>query len=406
MSAETIVANERVIAKLRKHWIILLRDTIGTVILGFLPFLLWFLIATYAADVFPYLESVPAAWLQIAAAVWILVIWLTLAVLWTNYYLDFWIVTSHRIINIEQLELFNRRVVVWNLDRVQDITTKVANALQTFLGYGTIEVYTAGNVLGVNMEGVPHPEKVRTLILDQIERVGTLEKINEKQDDLLHFVSHEVKAHLTKNKAAFASILEGDYGAIPGKLAKMADTALTETEKGVKTVMSVLDNSDTKTGTMIFEKKPFDVKASVLEVAKGFADSAKEKGVALDIRLGVDTFVALGDKAKFEEHVIRNLLDNAVRYTPHGGIRVELSRTRNRIRLSVADSGVGITPEDMQKLFTKSGKGRDSSMINKESTGYGLYIAKSVVEALGGSMWAESAGQGQGTRFFVELPVA
>ena len=76
------------------------------------------------------------------------------------------------------------------------------------------------------------------------------------------------------------------------------------------------------------------------------------------------------------------------------------------MRLSVADTGVGITPEDMPKLFTESGKGRDSTMINKDSTGYGLFIAKTVVEAHGGSIRAESAGKDKGSRFIVELPAA
>ena len=68
--------------------------------------------------------------------------------------------------------------------------------------------------------------------------------------------------------------------------------------------------------------------------------------------------------------------------------------------------GVGITPEDMQRLFTEGGHGKDSLKINVHSTGYGLYIAKSIVVAHGGKIWAESAGAGKGSRFVVELPAA
>src|SRR3989344_1666547 len=404
--AKNLPSGERIVAKLRKHWVSLTRDTIGTIILGFLPYILSAAASAYF-DLSPYAELIPEAWWGLASALWLLVVWLTLATLWTNYYLDFWIVTNHRIINIEQIGLFNRRAAVWNIDRVQDITTRTANALQTLLGYGTIEVYTAGSLgEGAKMEGIPHPEHVRALILKQSEHVGELEKANEKQDELLHFVSHEVKAHLAKNKAAFASILEGDYGAVPQKLAKMADAALAETDKGVKTVMTILDGSNTKTGELSFEKKPFDLKASVRETVQRFSDSAKEKGLLLEASAGEGSYMMTGDKTKLEEHVIRNLLDNAVRYTPKGKIQVELSRSPERIRLSVADTGVGIVPEDMPKLFTESGKGRDSTMINKDSTGYGLFIARTVVEAHGGSIRAESAGKDNGSRFIVELPAA
>ena len=70
------------------------------------------------------------------------------------------------------------------------------------------------------------------------------------------------------------------------------------------------------------------------------------------------------------------------------------------------DSGVGITPEDMSNLFTEGGHGKDSIKINVHSTGYGLFIAKEVVEASGGKIWAESQGAGKGSRFIVELPAA
>ena len=74
------------------------------------------------------------------------------------------------------------------------------------------------------------------------------------------------------------------------------------------------------------------------------------------------------------------------------------------IRFEVKDSGVGITPEDMKNLFTEGGHGKDSIKINVHSTGYGLFIAKEVVEAEGGKIWAESEGAGKGSRFVVELP--
>jgi signal transduction histidine kinase len=111
-----------------------------------------------------------------------------------------------------------------------------------------------------------------------------------------------------------------------------------------------------------------------------------------------------GDEEKLKQLVFRNLVDNALRYTPGGTIRIETARVRDRIRISVADTGVGISKEDMARLFTPGGKGAESSAINPESTGYGLASAKEVVEAHGGRIWAESAGKGAGSEFIVELP--
>lgn len=401
----THTEGERVIARFRKHWAILVHDTIGTFLLTTIPFLVW--IIASSIGILPFLQPIPAAWVELTLALWFLLIWITLAVLWTNYYLDIWVITNRRIINVEQVSLFHRRAAVWNMDRVQNIATQVTSVLQTLLGFGTIEVHTAGRPgEGAKMEGIPRPDVVRTIILDQIERVGKLEETVKKQDELVHFVSHEVKGHLSKNKAAFASIVEGDYGAIPDTLAKMADMALTDTERGVKTVMDVLDKPIEETDLQRLSIADFDLGASVMTEVQSFAEDAKRKGIGLETAFGGDTYLVKGDSLKIEEHVIRNLLDNALHYTPHGRIRIELGKTGNHILFSVHDTGVGIAPEDMYRIFTKGGKGSYSSLINKESTGYGLYIAKMIVDAHGGRIWAESGGRDKGASFFVELPAA
>jgi signal transduction histidine kinase len=74
--------------------------------------------------------------------------------------------------------------------------------------------------------------------------------------------------------------------------------------------------------------------------------------------------------------------------------------------LSVADTGVGIAAEDMRRLFTSGGHGTHSTEVNPESTGYGLYIAKRIVDAHEGHLWAQSGGPGTGSRFIMELPLA
>ncbi len=111
-------------------------------------------------------------------------------------------------------------------------------------------------------------------------------------------------------------------------------------------------------------------------------------------------------EVKLRELVFRNLLDNAIRYTPHGTITVSLTRVGRSLRFTLQDTGVGISPADRQKLFTEGGRGAESRTINPDSTGYGLAAAKSVVESAGGKIGAESDGRGRGSRFIVELPFA
>src|SRR3989338_40213 len=233
-----------------------------------------------------------------------------------------------------------------------------------------------------------------------------LEVVNKQQENLLHFISHEIKGYLTKREAGFAAIAEGDYGAIPEQLKTMASSALSDVRKGVDTVMDILSASDLKKGTVSFKKDEFDFRVAVKAIIAEQTPTAQAKGLQLDVQMTDGKYRMRGDEDKIREHVIRNLIDNAILYTPTGSIGVELSDGDGKIHFSVKDNGVGITPEDMKNLFTEGGHGKDSIKINVHSTGYGLFIAKQVVTAHGGKIWAESEGEGKGARFVVELPAS
>ncbi|HWP61089.1 MAG TPA: HAMP domain-containing sensor histidine kinase, partial [Candidatus Paceibacterota bacterium] len=231
-----------------------------------------------------------------------------------------------------------------------------------------------------------------------------LEEANAAQENLLHFISHEIKGYLTKSEAGFASIVEGDYGDLPGALKTMATAAVVDVRKGVATIMDILDASNMKKGTVAFKKEPLDMRAIVEKSLAEQQKYAAEKGLEMHATIADGSYHMLGDAEKLERHVIRNLIDNAIKYTPTGTITVSLSLDGAKLRFSVQDSGVGVTPDDMKHLFTEGGRGKDSLKVNVHSTGYGLYIAKQIVDAHGGNIWAESGGEGKGARFIVELP--
>src|SRR3989344_7694054 len=91
-----------------------------------------------------------------------------------------------------------------------------------------------------------------------------LEAANAAQENLLHFISHEIKGYLTKSEAGFAGIAEGDFGAVSDQLKTMARSALGEMRRGVATVMDILDASNLKKGTVNYAKRSFDFKSAVL----------------------------------------------------------------------------------------------------------------------------------------------
>ena len=337
-----IESGENIILKIRKHWFILLRDISGTILIGALPFALLGLLA-----ILGILRQIPpsyASLITFVSSLWLLIVWTAIVVLWTNYYLDVWVVTTRRIFNINQVGLFNRNVATWAMDRVQEMSVKTENIFQAFLGYGAIEIQTAGPTDAyAKMEGIPNPENARTIMLQQVERF-------RKQ------------------------------GAQPPTGTQQASA-------------------------MQLEKHAFDLKEAVRDVAEDLRPSVERKHLSFEFITEGGDYAIQGDEGKLRKHVFRSLIDNAIRYTQTGGVRVMISRIDSNISFSVKDTGVGITEEDMTRIFTEGGKGRSAS-VNPESTGYGLVLAKSIVEAHGGRIWVESGGMNKGSQFFVELPAA
>jgi signal transduction histidine kinase len=247
-----------------------------------------------------------------------------------------------------------------------------------------------------------------TLSLERLTE--ELSETNARQEGLIHFIGHEVKGSLTKDEAAFAALADGDFGQLQDGIKIFVERALAESRQGVNAVANILTASNLKKGTVTHAKELFDLKALVAETVEKAKPMAEKKGLSLSLIADESSYQMTGDKEQIGDHVMRNLIDNAINYTPLGSIEVSLERTRDkspdteRIVFKVKDTGVGITEEDKKRLFTEGGHGKESQTINVHSTGYGLFIAKQIVEANGGTIRAESEGAGKGSTFTVELP--
>ena len=243
---------------------------------------------------------------------------------------------------------------------------------------------------------------------EHIEKLaGELAETNDRQETLIHFIGHEVKGLLTKDAGVFASLSEGDFGQLSEQMKPFIEEALVESRRGADSVGNILKASNLKKGTVTYTKEPFDFKQLAAEAVEKAKRVAEEKGLALTFTAADGaSYQMTGDKAQLNDHVLRNLIDNAVNYTPSGSIAVSLKRDGTKIVFAVKDSGIGITEEDKKRLFTEGGHGEDSQTVNVHSTGYGLYIAKQIAIAHGGAIRAESEGADKGSTFIVEFPVA
>ena len=229
---------------------------------------------------------------------------------------------------------------------------------------------------------------------------------NEGQSNLIHIINHQIKGYLAKGRNVFSELMDdSSYGPISDQARPMLQEGFNSLTEGVDFVTDFLHATNIEKGEYTYNMIPIDFKKIVEETADHLKSAAEEKGLKYELDIAEGGYNTKGDMAQLSQ-AVRNLIDNSIKYTPQGSIKVKLSTVDNKILLKIQDTGLGIADELKPRLFTKGGKGKDSIKGNVNSTGFGLSFVKNVVEAHKGRVWAESEGIGKGSTFSMELPVS
>ena len=166
----------------------------------------------------------------------------------------------------------------------------------------------------------------------------------------------------------------------------------------------VLDLSKIEAGKLALERAEFDLVETVQGAMGAFAATAQAKDLALTLKVQpAAQGVYLGDSVRVRQ-VLYNLISNGLKFTAKGGVKVTVSRRAGRLRLQVADSGIGVAPDKLAGLFQKFEQADASTTRRYGGTGLGLSICRDLAELMGGEIRAESA-PGEGATFTVELPL-
>ncbi|MCD5384616.1 MAG: PH domain-containing protein, partial [Candidatus Pacebacteria bacterium] len=158
-----LLPGETVVSVMRKHWFILFIHIMPYMLLFFLPFVIIAFIPSSG------MSQTLIATIIFFVAVWMLAMLAVIFTVWTVYYLDIWIVTNRRIMDIEQKALFNREIKTLRMDTVQDVQVDVTGIFQTLLKFGTLRVQTAGTGgTDAKIIGIPDPSLERDIIMTQV----------------------------------------------------------------------------------------------------------------------------------------------------------------------------------------------------------------------------------------------
>jgi PAS domain S-box-containing protein len=269
---------------------------------------------------------------------------------------------------------------------------------------------SAGRIIGASkvardISDQRRREQERQSLLErEREARAEAETVNRSKDQFLATLSHELRTPLNAIYGWARMLATGrlDEPAIH----RATEAILRNAAAQVQLIEDLFDVSRVITGNMRLEVRPLNV-AAVLEAALDTVrPAATAKGVHLESVLEPGAEAMMGDPARLQQ-VIWNLLMNAVKFTPRGGrVTTHLRRVDADIEIVVSDTGEGIAPEHMPRLFQRFGQADSSSTRGHTGLGIGLALVRHLVDLHGGTVNGHSAGQGLGATFTVRLPVS
>ena len=241
------------------------------------------------------------------------------------------------------------------------------------------------------------------LAVDHARLYRASQEANRVKDEFLATLSHELRSPLSSALLCAQMLRRGILD--PEKTARALETIERKINLEVRLVDDLIDVSRINAGKISLEMKRVHLAAVVDAAVEGVRPAAEAQGIRLRFAPDEMDPTVHGDKDRLQQ-VMDNLLANAIKFTPKGGsIEIRLERRGEEARITICDTGIGISEKALTEIFDRFRQVDTSSTRKYGGLGLGLAIARTLVELHGGKVEAESAGEGRGSTFTVTLPV-
>ncbi len=253
-------------------------------------------------------------------------------------------------------------------------------------------------------EEIAQKEKLEKMSVELTAANDELKKLDKAKSEFISIASHQLRTPLTAIKGYLSLIMEGTYGGISPEVDGAVNKIYKANERIINLVEDLLNISRIESGRMQYKfEEGVNMSEIVEDLRDTFVNRAKDQGLEFTIDLPQEPLTTTADKAKILE-VVSNVIDNAIKYTEKGFVKVVARREGGLIKIDVSDSGIGIPAHVLPQLFEKFSRGKDPSRLHVDGTGLGLYVGKNIIEAHHGRITISSEGTGKGTTFGIELP--
>ncbi len=309
-----------------------------------------------------------------------------------------------KVIATEVLTFFIWFLILLRMLTTESLTDKVINGFLLLFAiiFGVLLIRTI-------IKEVQTRERIEELVKDLAKANEHLRQMEEQKSEFVSIASHQLRTPLTAIKGYASMILEGSFGVLNEQARDAVEKLFKSSQRLVGLVEDFLTVSRIERGKMQFDFTSVDLKDLIGGVVKDLEIDARDKGPVLTFQIeNGSSYVVRGDALKLKQ-VFTNVVDNAIKFTNRGFVRVLLSRNEEtrKIRIAVSDTGAGMDFNTILHLFKRFDEEMSSDRkgkIGMSPGGLGLYVSNQIIKAHGGNIWAQSEGVGKGSTFFIELP--
>ncbi|HEY1372263.1 MAG TPA: HAMP domain-containing sensor histidine kinase [Candidatus Binatia bacterium] len=230
-----------------------------------------------------------------------------------------------------------------------------------------------------------------------------LKDLDNMKSDFFSMMSHELRTPLTSIKEGIGLLLEGVGGTVTDKQRRLLTILAEESQRLISLVNSLLDLSKMEAGMMTYHLQPASLASVIDRTVTELGPLAEAKRIKIEARIREPIPLVKMDPDRILQ-ALRNLVGNAVKFTPDGGrVTLQAAQKNGSVEVAVSDTGPGIAADDLPMIFDKYRQGSSKSAYMLRGTGLGLAIVKHIITSHGGQVWVESEA-GQGSSFIFVLP--
>jgi len=247
---------------------------------------------------------------------------------------------------------------------------------------------------------------VGELVSEAIDRARHAEEVREASRDkstLLATVSHELRTPLSSIVGFIEMLEQGFFGELPERMHEPLARMRHSSSALLRLTNDILDFSKMAAGHLTIDLEPVDLAPLIRDVVGALQPQIQERGLALTVAIAPDLPQVQANSARLAQ-VLTNLIANAIKFTERGSITVRAMDDGERVRFSVADTGIGIAPEQQRLLFQEFRQIENEHTRRHSGTGLGLAISQQLMQLMGGTLTVEST-PGVGSTFYGEMPI-